>query len=40
MDAFLDAAVQFLQVGLLLVLVALNIGNSRRLKAIEEKLNR
>jgi hypothetical protein len=39
-DAILDAAVQFIQMGLLLILVALNLGLRRRLKAIEEKLGR
>ena len=40
MNAFLDAAVQFIQMGLLLVLVVLNIGIRRRLKRLEDKLGR
>jgi hypothetical protein len=40
MNAFLDASVQLIQVALLIVLVALNFGLRKRLKAIEEKLNR
>jgi hypothetical protein len=38
MDAVLDASVQLIQVGLLLLLVALNFGLRARLKAIEAKL--
>ncbi len=40
MNAFLDASVQLIQVVLLIILVAQNIGFRKRLKAIEEKLNR
>jgi hypothetical protein len=40
MDALLDASVQLIQVGLLLILVALNFGIRRRLRAIEQKLGR
>jgi hypothetical protein len=40
MNAMLDASVQLIQVGLLLILIALNFGVRRRLKAIEEKLGR
>jgi hypothetical protein len=36
----LDASVQLVQVGLLLGLIALNFDLRRRLKAIEEKLDR
>jgi hypothetical protein len=39
-NAILDAAVQLIQMGLLLILVALNFGLRTRLKAIEEKLGR
>jgi hypothetical protein len=39
-NAILDAAVQLIQMGLLLILVALNVSLRRRLKAIEEKLGR
>jgi len=39
-NAILDAAVQLIQMGLLLILVALNVALRRRLKAIEEKLGR
>jgi hypothetical protein len=38
MNAILDASVQLIQVGLLLILVALNFGLRARLKAIEKKL--
>jgi hypothetical protein len=38
--AFLDAAVQLIQVVLLLGLIALNFGLRTRLKAIEDKLER
>ena len=38
MHIVLDAAVQFLQVGLLLLLVVQNVGLRARLKAIEAKL--
>jgi hypothetical protein len=40
MNAFLDAAVQLLQLMAILVLIAMNIGIGKRLKAIEEKLGR
>ncbi|HZS68986.1 MAG TPA: hypothetical protein VFA72_17885 [Burkholderiales bacterium] len=40
MNAFLDAAVQLIQVAILLIVLAQNFGLSKRLKAIEEKLNR
>ncbi|HET7363035.1 MAG TPA: hypothetical protein VFJ70_05600 [Burkholderiales bacterium] len=40
MNAFLDAAVQLIQVALLIVLVALNFSLRRRLRTIEEKLGR
>ena len=40
MHATLDAAVQFIQVGLLFVLIAQNFSVGKRLKALEEKLNR
>jgi hypothetical protein len=40
MNAFLDAAVQLIQVAILLIVVAQNFGLSKRLKAIEEKQNR
>ena len=40
MNPFLDAAVQFIQMGLLLVLIAMNIGLWKRLKNIEDKLGR
>jgi len=40
MNAMLDASVQLIQVGLLLILIALNFGMRRRLKAIEERLGR
>jgi hypothetical protein len=40
MNAFLDASVQLIQVALLIILVALNFGLRKRLKAIEEKLGR
>ncbi len=40
MNAFLDASVQFIQLGLLLVLITVNLGLRKRLKAIEEKLDR
>jgi hypothetical protein len=39
-SAILDAAVQFLQVGLLLGLIALHFDLRARLKKIEEKLDR
>ena len=38
MDAILDASVQLIQVGLLLILIAMNYGIRARLKAIEAKL--
>lgn len=38
MDALLDASVQLIQVGLLLVVVAQSFGLRARLKALEEKL--
>ena len=38
-NALLDASVQLMQVGLLLILVVLNFGIRQRLKAIERKLN-
>lgn len=38
MDLVLDAAVQFIQMGLLIVLVGLNFSLRARLKTIEEKL--
>jgi hypothetical protein len=40
MNAFLDAAVQLLQLMALLALIALNLNIRARLKAIEEKLGR
>ena len=40
MNAILDSSVQLVQVGLLLILIAVNFGIQRRLKAIEEKLGR
>jgi hypothetical protein len=40
MDAILDASVQLIQVGLLLILIAMNYGLRARLKAIEAKLAR
>ena len=40
LNALLDAAVQLIQVAVLLVVVAQNFSLGRRLKAIEEKLNR
>jgi hypothetical protein len=40
MNALLDAAVQFIQMGLLLILVVQNFSLRARLKAIEEKLGR
>ena len=40
MNVVLDAAVQFLQVGLLLGLISLHFSLRARLKAIEEKLDR
>ena len=40
MNAFLDAAVQLVQMALLLGLVVLTFGIRRRLKAIEAKLDR
>ena len=40
MHAMLDAAVQLIQVGILLVLVAQNFALGKRLKALEEKLYR
>jgi hypothetical protein len=38
MDALLDASVQFIQVGMLLVVAVQNFGLRARLKAIEAKL--
>jgi hypothetical protein len=38
MNALLDASVQLIQVGLILVIVAQNFGLRARLKAIEAKL--
>ena len=40
MNVILDAAVQFLQVGLLLGLIAMQFGIRTHLKSIEEKLDR
>ena len=40
MNAILDAAVQFIQMGLLLIVVVQNFGLRARLKAMEEKLGR
>ena len=40
MDAILDAAVQLVQMTLLLALVAQNFAFGKRLRAIEEKLSR
>ena len=40
MDAILDASVQLIQMGLLLILIAMNYGLRARLKAIEAKLDR
>jgi hypothetical protein len=40
MNAILDASVQLIQVGMLLILIALNFGLRARLKAIETKLDR
>lgn len=40
MDLVLDAAVQFVQVGLLLVVVALNFDLRARIKRLEEKLSK
>jgi hypothetical protein len=40
MDAMLDALAQVIQVALLLILVAQNVGLRARLNAIEEKLSR
>jgi len=39
MDLVLDAIVQFIQVGLLLILIAMNLGLWKRLRAIESKLD-
>jgi hypothetical protein len=38
MDALLDASVQLIQVGILLVIAVQNFGLRRRLRAIEAKL--
>jgi hypothetical protein len=38
MDLVLDASVQLIQLGLLFILVTLNVGLRRRLKAIEARL--
>ena len=39
MNEILDAGVQFIQVGLLLVLILLTFGLRARIKALEDKLN-
>ena len=40
MNAFLDAAVQFIQMALLLIVVAQNFGLRARLKRLEDRLGR
>ena len=40
MDAFLDASVQLIQLGLLFIVITQNFSFRKRLKAIEEKLSR
>ena len=39
MNEILDAGVQFIQVGILILLVVLHFGLRARLKAIEERLD-
>jgi hypothetical protein len=40
MNALLDASVQFIQMGLLFIVIMQNLNLRARIKALEDKLNR